>query len=1232
MSKVRFSKRVLFSATSAIALVSFAAPSAFSQESDTTQVGDEDDMMMDQVVVTGIKGSIGKSINDKRFADQIVDTINAEDIGKSTDQNIAEAMNRVSGVSISTVDGEGSQVSIRGSGPSQNVITLNGAVLGSTGFNQSVDLSQYSADILSKIEIVKTPSADDEEGSLGGLVNLTTRKPLDLDDNIRTITAQGRFNEFSKDNDYKISGTVSHKFFDDRFGVIISAVDETNSLRRDQVEHRAWDTFRSFNAQDQDGNVYTSDSYDANNAAIYGLAPRQIGYGVFEGSRDRQALDIAAQWQVTDRTDITLNGSFARQDIDNTFNEHTVRANDQTRTPNFISPDIVGDYNLGLPILEPEIDPGDTVADNFWNTPFADPSDWQIVNTDTRTWDRILKRFDSGDVNSSANRFTNENTTASIEINHEFTDYLRVTVGGSYQKSEDIPDQQVYANLQTARESGEFLRFFVDPATLQPVGFDRRGGSSQPVLGTALIDLGDVITEPDAAQIAQLAADGILGTIGQPILARGDDNVVITGANADDLLAKSLGFLTQTRREVLDEQETAFIDLDYDFDRWGITTFEIGGKYTKREKFVDNQSGLVSNLNPSATVINPLTGEPVLVSGALDQTPLQPFARRVALDGMFGGIDLGGNTISDGFTSVDAEAIFNTVADNPELSITVDNSETRSAEFENLALYFKTNFSFMDDRLTGDVGVRYVETTVETEGFAGLTTFNESFGRNQRIQDTRILRMLTDTSLPACPDIWNYPGGELSQGDIYRYSRIDGTGVDTQGTLTLLDDTRIPDQGPCHEPILANFAAFSAGDRTILRRWNNTFFTNNDFFTFDDDPSNGEGFISLAGTNNTIKSFPTAGSHEYDLFLPNLNLNYAVNDEIIARFAASKTMTRPQIDSLRPGFTAREVGWGDPATRVNPISLFNTQLDPLESTNVDISLEWYFEPDALLSVGLFYKDIVNLEEQEEQRVYLADLRTALQNGDDIDTGGLILGEDQITLDNCYAEILGEWQLGYNPSYIEQMIFGSDPTFLCAQWQASQVRNAGGAEITGAEFQYSQNYTSLPGIWGGLGVNLNYTYQDSSFGNDTSDLLEGVALPRLPIPRTPEHSYNLTGYWQQGGHQLRLAYGGTSDVLVQRNFGLGTLWEEGRETLDFSAAYQVNDNVSVTFDAANILDQPVRTYFTSRSVLLPESPTGGGAPTTPFDEGSPLEDGAYKGRTVLEYNTGTIFRFAVRAQF
>ena len=1218
----RISKSKLLSAASAVTIGAFAASASQAQEAEAAA----DEQVLEEIVVTGIRYSFATSISDKRNADQIVDTITAEDIGRSTDQNIAEALNRISGVSITEQQGEGAFVSIRGASPDQTVVTLNGTPLGTTEFSQSVNLSSFSSDILAKIEVIKTPSADDEEGSLGGLVNLITRRPLEVTDDIRTFTVQGRSNEQNsteKDfdsplpEDYKISATASEKFFDDRFGVILSAVDENNPYRQDFTEGHNFDAARSFNAQDLDGNVYQANGYDS--PSLWGIAARQTIYGVREGQRDRQALDLAAQWQAADTTSITANVNLGRQQLEYTMHQITVRNNDQTRDPNF--------NTVGAPYRG-----GDGFRDGM-PTPFQDPSDWMILDPDSRTWVKTLRRFDTSDVNASSDIFENENFMGSLEFEQDLFGNLFLNFGGSVQTSEQIPDQRVYVNLQSARENGAVLRFNLPPEVLEPAGIDCLSGVCVPVTGQSPVSLGSIIDSPSAEDIARYQADGITGTAGQPITLRGDDNISFTGNNPDDILAHSVGFVNQTLTAVEDTNKVLFLDGDLEFERFGVTSIEFGAKYTNREKFVDNQSGNVVNTDSAATVVNPLTGEPVLLATAIDRTPVLPFSRRIEPNSFLSGIGLAGNNISDGFTSINPVEIFDLIAADEGIAISIDNKQTRSAEFENLALYLKANFSFMDDRLTGNAGLRWVETEVQTAGFSGISAFNESFGKNQRIYDLRNLRSLMDASQPACPPI-PYQEGEVSYGNAARYARVDGLGIDTNGTATFNDDTPLPDSRPCHEPFLLDVAnlrglGFFPQD---LRRYNNVFWTNNDIFSGGYQTTDAGGLNLAPGTDNTNRSFATSGSHKYDVLLPSVNLNYLLNDEMILRFAASQTMTRPPIDFIRPGFTIGEAGWGNPATRVNGIGLFNTELEPLTSVNLDFSFEWYFADDALVSVGLFNKDIEDLIEFETQRVYLRDVKSEVQNGEEVSADGLLLDESSITIDNCYAEILGEWQYGYNPTYVENMLFSDDPEFLCAQFQAGQPRNAAGASITGVELQYAQNYTFLPGFLSGLGLSANYTYQDSSFAQDVSDLVEGLALPRFQIDRTPEHSYNLTGYWQQGGHQVRLTYGGATDVLLQRSFGLGAWWQDGRETLDFSAAYQVNDNIQITVDATNLLDDPFRTYFTSRFVRLPESATGGGTALVPFDEGNPLTGDAYQGRTVSEYNVGRFYRLAVRVNF
>ncbi len=173
------------SAVSAAIITSLISLSAFAQEDEEKEkIKLQKDIEI--IEVQGIKSSLRKAVNAKRFSDNVSDSIHAEDVGKSTDQNIADALSRVTGVSIQEEGGEGTRISIRGAGPSLNQISMNGVALtgglstdgssaGATNDN-SVDLSSFSSDILSSIDVIKTSSADNDEGSLGASVVLITMK------------------------------------------------------------------------------------------------------------------------------------------------------------------------------------------------------------------------------------------------------------------------------------------------------------------------------------------------------------------------------------------------------------------------------------------------------------------------------------------------------------------------------------------------------------------------------------------------------------------------------------------------------------------------------------------------------------------------------------------------------------------------------------------------------------------------------------------------------------------------------------------------------------------------------------------------------------------------------------------------------------------------------------------------------------------------------------------------
>ncbi|QIG53534.1 TonB-dependent receptor [Altererythrobacter sp. BO-6] len=124
-----------------------------------------------------MRQSIESSIDDKRRATEIKDSITAEDIGQLANENISEALQRISGVQVTrSDDGEGQGVQIRGL--SENNVQLNGETISGTAAERGVNFQDLPAELFAGVEILKTPTADSIEGSLGGTINLQTRAPL----------------------------------------------------------------------------------------------------------------------------------------------------------------------------------------------------------------------------------------------------------------------------------------------------------------------------------------------------------------------------------------------------------------------------------------------------------------------------------------------------------------------------------------------------------------------------------------------------------------------------------------------------------------------------------------------------------------------------------------------------------------------------------------------------------------------------------------------------------------------------------------------------------------------------------------------------------------------------------------------------------------------------------------------------------------------------------------------
>src|SRR5678815_1795169 len=160
---------------------------------------------LEEVVVTGLRGSLKASMETKRDALGVVDAINAEDIGKFPDTNLAESLQRITGISIDRRNGEGAQVTARGFGPQFNLVTLNGRQLPSAdafgngqldlggvgGQGRSFNFAQLASEAITGVEVYKTSRADLASGGIGATVNIKTARPFDNPGTILNVGAKG---------------------------------------------------------------------------------------------------------------------------------------------------------------------------------------------------------------------------------------------------------------------------------------------------------------------------------------------------------------------------------------------------------------------------------------------------------------------------------------------------------------------------------------------------------------------------------------------------------------------------------------------------------------------------------------------------------------------------------------------------------------------------------------------------------------------------------------------------------------------------------------------------------------------------------------------------------------------------------------------------------------------------------------------------------------------------------
>lgn len=291
---ISFKKKILASAVASAAVAASFSGIAYAQ-----------DDSVEEVMVTGIKSALERSVDIKRNSNQIVESITADDIGKMPDQNVADSLQRVPGVQIDRAGGEGTKVRIRGLG--NNITLLNGesfisgmeyyqAGEGRTEFDGS--LEGVPSELLGGVEIIKTARASDVEGAVGGIVNLKTRSPLSLKEPVLAGNIKADLGEYSDEAKPSATLVVGNNW--DNFGAIFSVSATQKVVHVDEAQNLNRNSFGFKKTAGGKDYVVPGMQYETDK----------------EYDRERVGASLALAWAPTDKSEFTLDWFHSDLSID----------------------------------------------------------------------------------------------------------------------------------------------------------------------------------------------------------------------------------------------------------------------------------------------------------------------------------------------------------------------------------------------------------------------------------------------------------------------------------------------------------------------------------------------------------------------------------------------------------------------------------------------------------------------------------------------------------------------------------------------------------------------------------------------------------------------------------------------------------------------------------------------------------------------------------------------------
>ncbi|MGV6806730.1 MAG: TonB-dependent receptor [bacterium] len=301
-----------------IALAASLGTAASSSVGDELEIAAEDERVIEEVVIYGIKNSLLDAIEMKRNAVGVMDAISAEDFGKFPDGNLAESLARAPGIAIDRSNVEGQKIAVRGFGPEFNLVTLNGrqmpTVKGQYGGGRSFNFGDIASPGVAALEIFKSANSTLPSGGIGSTVNMKTTKPLDVDGTKRFVGLSYVHDTTSEENDNPIEAETLFATNQGRWGFSLSGAYHERTNRETGTRESNWISVNDMAAQefyyrvDPTNPAYTNNNTRADGEAFY---QEPSAYLIKDNDRTRTNLQGTFQFQATDNILATLDYTYS---------------------------------------------------------------------------------------------------------------------------------------------------------------------------------------------------------------------------------------------------------------------------------------------------------------------------------------------------------------------------------------------------------------------------------------------------------------------------------------------------------------------------------------------------------------------------------------------------------------------------------------------------------------------------------------------------------------------------------------------------------------------------------------------------------------------------------------------------------------------------------------------------------------------------------------------------------